>query len=200
MNEQPRFITMREAPHKRDLFGYPYEAADGASTGNARTAWGYVSAPLIDMGKRSAELLMFRRRKDQLQVFLVHPGGPFWKNKDAGAWSIPKGEYGEKEDPLDAAKREFEEETGIKPAGEFVSLDQMKQPGGKIVRVWAVEGDCSSQAIRSNTFSMEWPPKSGRQQEFPEVDRADWFSLGDARKRILKGQVGFLDRLIARFR
>jgi predicted NUDIX family NTP pyrophosphohydrolase len=152
------------------------------------------------MRKRSAGLLMFRRRKDQLQVFLVHPGGPFWKNKDAGAWSIPKGEYGEEEDPLDAAKREFEEETGIKPTGEFVSLDQMKQPGGKIVRAWAVEGDCSSQAIRSNTFSMEWPPKSGRQQEFPEVDRADWFSLGDARSRILKGQVVFLDRLIARFR
>ncbi len=129
------------------------------------------------MEKRSAGLLMFRRRKDQLQVFLVHPGGPFWKNKDAGAWSIPKGEYGEKEDPLDAAKREFEEETGIKPAGEFILLDQMKQPGGKIVSAWAVEGDCSSKAIRSNTFSMEWPPKSGRQQEFPEVDRADWFSL-----------------------
>jgi predicted NUDIX family NTP pyrophosphohydrolase len=151
------------------------------------------------MGKRSAGLLMFRRTRYQLQVFLVHPGGPFWKNKDAGAWSIPKGEYGENEDPLDAAKREFEEETGIKPAGEFISLDQMKQPGGKIVSAWAVEGDCSSKAIRSNAFSMEWPPKSGRQQEFPEVDRADWFSLDDARKRILKGQVVFLDRLMAHF-
>ena len=116
---------------------------------------------------------MFRRRKDQLQVFLVHPGGFFWKNKDAGTWSIPKGEYGENEDPLDAAKREFEEETGIKAAGEFIPLDQMKQPGGKIVSAWAVECNGSSKPIRSNTFSMEWPPKSGRQQEFPEVDRAD---------------------------
>jgi len=113
MNEQLRFITMREAPHKKDSFGYPYEAADGASTGNARTAWGNLSAPLIDMAKRSAGLLMFRRRKDQLQVFLVHPGGPYWKNKDAGAWSIPKGEHGEKEDPFDAAKREFED--GVAP-------------------------------------------------------------------------------------
>src|SRR5260370_29175712 len=105
------------------------------------------------MGKRSAGLLMFRRRKDRLQGFLVHPGGPFWKNKDAGAWSIPKGEYREKEDPLDAARRELEEETGIKPAGEVVSLDQMNQPGGHIDRAWAVEGDYSSAAIRRHTLS-----------------------------------------------
>jgi predicted NUDIX family NTP pyrophosphohydrolase len=110
---------------------------------------------------------MFRRRKDQRQVFLVHPGGPYWKNKDAGTWSIPKGEYGEKEDPLDAAKREFEEETGIEPAGEFVSLNQMKQPDGEIVRAWAVDGDCSSQAIRSNTVrsSTNW-----RRAPFPTSD------------------------------
>lgn len=151
------------------------------------------------MGRLSAGLLMFRGRDSELQVFLVHPGGPFWKKKDAGAWSIPKGEYEEGEDPLEAAKREFEEETGIKPAGEFLALDQIKQPSGKIITAWALEGDCSPEKIRSNTFSMEWPPKSGNQQEFPEVDRADWFSLAEARKRIVKGQIGFLDRLMTRF-
>ena len=138
---------------------------------------------------------MFRRRNSELQVLLVHPGGPFWKKKDAGAWSIPKGEYDEGEAPLGAAKREFEEETGFQADGAFVELGESKQPGGKIVTVWAFEGDCSPSKIRSNTFSMEWPPNSGRTQEFPEVDRADWFSLKDARVRILKGQMVFLDRL-----
>jgi predicted NUDIX family NTP pyrophosphohydrolase len=151
------------------------------------------------MGKLSAGLLMFRRREAQVEVFLVHPGGPFWQKKDAGAWSIPKGECAEGENPLDAAKREFEEETGIKPGGEFISLDQIKQPSGKVITAWAFEGDCSTTAIRSNTFSIEWPPTSGHKQEFPEVDRADWFTLDDARTRIVKGQIGFLDRLIARF-
>src|SRR5947209_11120694 len=138
---------------------------------------------------------MYRRREGHLEVLLVHPGGPFWKNKDVGAWSIPKGEYVDGEEPLDAAKREFEEETGIAPAGEFLPLQQIKQPSGKVVIVWAFEGDCSPAEIRSNTFSMEWPTKSGRQQEFPEVDRADWFTLQEAREYILKGQAGFLDRL-----
>ena len=142
---------------------------------------------------------MFRRRNSNLQVFLVHPGGPFWKKKDAGVWSIPKGEYEESEGPLEAAKREFEEETGIKADGEFIALGQAKQSGGKIISAWAFEGDCSPAELRSNIFSMEWPPKSGRQQEFPEVDRADWFDLNEARRRILKGQVVFLDRLIDRF-
>jgi predicted NUDIX family NTP pyrophosphohydrolase len=151
------------------------------------------------MAKLSAGLLMFRKCGPDLQVFLVHPGGPFWKKKDHGAWSIPKGEYEKGEDPLDAAKREFEEETGIKPEGEFIALDQMKQPSGKVITAWAFEGDCSPKALRSNTFSMEWPPKSGRKQEFPEVDRADWFTLDDARKRIVKGQIGFLDQLMTRF-
>ena len=141
---------------------------------------------------------MFRRRDSQLQVLLVHPGGPFWKNKDEGAWSIPKGEYEKGEDALEAAKREFEEETGIKAEGEFIALGESKQPGGKVITTWALEGDCSPAEVRSNTFSMEWPPKSGRKQEFPEVDRADWFTLNDARKRILKGQVIFLDRLMDR--
>ena len=148
------------------------------------------------MPKRSAGLLMFRRLDSEIQVFLVHPGGPFWKKKDKGAWSIPKGEYQEGENPLDAAKREFDEETGMKAQGEFIELGQIKQPGGKIIAAWAFKGDCSPNAIRSNSFSMEWPPKSGHKQDFPEVDRADWFALHEARKRILKGQVGFLDRLV----
>jgi len=142
---------------------------------------------------------MFRRRGSTLQVFLVHPGGPFWKNKDAGAWSIPKGEYEEGEDRLDAAKREFEEETGIKTYGEFIPLGEAKQPGGKVISAWAFERDCSPGEVQSNTFSMEWPPKSGHEQEFPEVDRADWFSLNEARTRILKGQIVFLNRLVDHF-
>jgi predicted NUDIX family NTP pyrophosphohydrolase len=150
--------------------------------------------------KLSAGLLMFRRRGGQMQVLLGHPGGPFWKKKDEGAWSIPKGEYDEAEHPLDAAKREFEEETGIKPHGEFIALDQIKQPSGKVITAWGFEGDCSPTEIRSNTFSMEWPPHSGLQQEFPEVDRGEWFTLNDARKRIVKGQIGFLERLVARLR
>lgn len=141
---------------------------------------------------------MFRRRHSGLEVLLVHPGGPFWRKKDLGAWSIAKGEYTEGETALEAAKREFEEETGIKPAGEFIPLDEIRQPSGKIITAWAFEGDCSPKEIRSNLFTMEWPPKSGKTQEFPEVDRAAWFSLEDARTRILKGQAGFLDRLIAR--
>lgn len=152
------------------------------------------------MPKRSAGILMFRRRDSGIEVLLVHPGGPFWKNKDAGAWSIPKGEHGEADDPLEAAKREFKEETGIPVRGEFVALDEIKQPSGKLIRAWALEGDCNAATIRSNTFSMEWPPKSGRMQEFPEVDRAEWFSMDEARKRIVKGQSGFLDRLMAKVR
>lgn len=141
---------------------------------------------------------MFRKRDSALQVFLVHPGGPFWKNKDAGSWSIPKGEYSEGDDPLDAATREFYEETGFAAQGEFVPLGQVRQSSGKVITAWALEGDCLPAAIRSNTFSIEWPPRSGQRQEFPEVDRADWFSMEDARTRIVKGQLGFLDRLMER--
>jgi len=144
------------------------------------------------MRRLSAGLLMFRRRSSDLEVFLVHPGGPFWQKKDIGAWSIPKGEYVEGEDPLAAAKREFEEETAIKPDGEFISLEEIKQPSGKAVTAWAFEGDCIPGEIRSNFFSLEWPPQSGKMREFPEVDRADWFTIDAARARILKGQVGFL--------
>ena len=147
--------------------------------------------------KWSAGILMFRKRESSLQLFLVHPGGPFWRNKDAGAWSIPKGEYEEGKDPLAAAKREFLEETGIEADGEFLPLGEIKQPSGKVITAWALEGDCEPSAVRSNMFSMQWPPKSGRQQEFPEVDRAAWFSVMEAKKRIVKGQIGFIDRVVA---
>ncbi|HET7231134.1 MAG TPA: NUDIX domain-containing protein [Longimicrobium sp.] len=147
------------------------------------------------MPKTSAGLLMYRRLPGGVEIFLVHPGGPFWARKDAGAWSIPKGEYVPGEDPLDAARREFTEETGIVPEGEFVELGVVKQAGGKIVTAWAFEGDCDPADIRSNNFTMEWPPRSGRQQEFPEVDRAEWFGLETASEKILKGQLPFLGRL-----
>jgi predicted NUDIX family NTP pyrophosphohydrolase len=147
-------------------------------------------------GKQSAGLILYRRRlQGAWQVFLVHPGGPYWKAKDTGAWSIPKGEFGPGEDPLVVAKREFTEETGFPIDGTFVPLNTVRQPGGKTVHAWAVEGDCDPAAIRSNTFSMEWPPRSGRQREFPEVDRAGWFGLEEAGKRITKGQRGLLEQL-----
>lgn len=148
------------------------------------------------MPKLSAGLLLFRRSERGLQVFLVHPGGPFWKRKDAGAWSLPKGEHASAEDPLDAARREFEEETGIPPVGTPVPLGQIKQRSGKVVAAWAMEGDCDAESIRSNTFSQEWPPRSGRMQEFPEVDRAGWFSIEEARRKLLPAQTEFLDRLL----
>jgi predicted NUDIX family NTP pyrophosphohydrolase len=146
--------------------------------------------------KKSAGLLLYRRRNSTLEVFLVHPGGPFWAKKDDGAWSIPKGEIAEDEDPLKAAKREFHEETGVQMDGEFIALTPVKQAGGKTVYAWAVEADCDAGAIKSNTFSMEWPPRSGKKQEFPEVDRASWFSLDEAKKKILKGQLSFMDELL----
>jgi predicted NUDIX family NTP pyrophosphohydrolase len=148
------------------------------------------------MPQFSAGLLMFRRIGSQPEVFLVHPGGPFWRKKDAGAWSIPKGLVDAGEEPLEAARREFAEETGIAPAAQFIDLGETKQPGGKAVRAWAFERDCSPE-ISSNTFSMEWPPKSGCFQQFPEVDRGEWFSIEDARKRLNRGQVVFLERLLS---
>ncbi|MEP7273647.1 MAG: NUDIX domain-containing protein [Acidobacteriota bacterium] len=145
------------------------------------------------MSKKSAGLLMFRRTS-LVEVLLVHPGGPFWSKKDIGSWSIPKGEY-EDEDALLVAQREFQEETSYSVTGNFLPLSPLRQPGGKVVSVWAVEGDCAAAGIKSNTFVLEWPPRSGRQQEFPEVDRAEWFSLSLAREKILKGQIGFLHQL-----
>ena len=144
---------------------------------------------------RSAGILVYRRGAAGLEIFLVHPGGPFWAKKDLGVWSIPKGELEPDEDPLAAARREFEEETGCRTGGEFRPLAPLKQRSGKTVYAWAVEGDCDPAAIKSNTFSMEWPPHSGRRQEFPEVDRAAWFPLAEAKRRILPGQVGFIESL-----
>lgn len=147
------------------------------------------------MAKNSAGLLMFRRRGGIVELLLAHPGGPFWAKKDLGAWSIPKGEFDPPEDPLEAAKREFEEETGLTANGQFIPLTPLKQPGGKLVHIWAFEGDCDVSAIISNTFSIEWPPRSGRQQSFPEIDRAQWFSFDAAREKITKGQKGFIEEL-----
>jgi predicted NUDIX family NTP pyrophosphohydrolase len=144
--------------------------------------------------KTSAGLLLYRRR-GVLEVFLVHPGGPFWAKKDAGAWSLPKGEFVEGDDPLAAAKREFTEETGFPIDGEFRRLDPLKQRSGKVIHAWVIEADCDASQVRSNLFSLEWPPKSGQIQKFPEVDRAEWFSIPEARKRIIAGQVGFIDQL-----
>lgn len=140
---------------------------------------------------------MYRRsRSGLLEVFLVHPGGPFWAKRDAGAWSIPKGEYSEEEDPLECARREFQEETGLSVASDsFIPLTPIKQSGGKAVCAWAFEGDCDAASIRSNLFSMEWPPGSERQREFPEVDQAAWFDVETAKQKIIKGQIGFIEEL-----
>jgi len=148
------------------------------------------------MPKQSAGLLKYRWRNSHLEVFLVHPGGPIWANKDLAAWSIPKGEFSESEHPLEVAKREFKEETGFAAEGNFVDLGTVKQPSGKIVHAWFVEEDCDPSNLTSNTFQMEWPPRSGRRIEVPEVDRGEWFSINMARERILKGQAPFLDLLM----
>lgn len=147
------------------------------------------------MPKRSAGLLPYRNGVSGWEVFLVHPGGPFWAKKEAGAWSIPKGEYSEPEDPLSAARREFTEETGFHAAGPFIDLGEIRQASGKLVRCWAVAADFDPAAIVSNRFSMEWPPKSRRMQEFPEVDRAAWFSWAEAQEKLVPGQVELLTRL-----
>jgi predicted NUDIX family NTP pyrophosphohydrolase len=143
----------------------------------------------------SAGLLMYRVRDGKLQVLLAHPGGPFFKNKDEGAWTIPKGEVESGEDLLTAARREFKEETGITPSGPFIPLTPVTQKGGKIVHAWAFEGDCDPAAIVSNTFAMEWPPRSGRQLEFPEIDRAEFFDLTGARRKVKAAQMALIDEL-----
>ena len=148
------------------------------------------------MPRRSAGILLHRRGVDGVEVLLVHPGGPFWANKDAGAWSIPKGEHDDSEDAQACALREFEEETGSAPApGELTDLGEVRQKSGKVVRAWALAGDLDAETIRSNTFVVEWPPRSGRQRTFPEVDRAAWFDLQEAREKINPAQAAFLDRL-----
>jgi predicted NUDIX family NTP pyrophosphohydrolase len=146
--------------------------------------------------KRSAGLLLYRQSEHGLEVFLAHPGGPFWAKKDLGAWSIPKGEYAEGEEPLAAARREFHEETGFPAEGDFLDLGTVRQAGGKLVSAWALEGDCDPATLSSNLFEMEWPPRSGKMMEFPEVDRGAWFNLPEARERILASQQPFLDRLV----
>jgi len=148
--------------------------------------------------KTSAGILLYRERDGAREVLLVHPGGPFWARKDAGAWSIPKGELEPGEDPLSAARREFEEETGIRPDGDFVPLGTVTHKGGKVVHAWAFLGDCDPSSIKSNTFTIEWPPRSGRIQSFPEIDRAAWFDTDTARRKLVRGQVEFVDRLLAR--
>lgn len=149
------------------------------------------------MAKQSAGIVLFRRRDGQLQVFLVHPGGPFWAKKDTGAWSIPKGEF-QDEEPLIAAVREFREETGFElTTGDVRALGSARQSGGKVVHAFAVEGDLDPAALSSNTFTMEWPPRSGREEEFPEVDRGGWFTLNEARTKLHKGQIALIERLEA---
>jgi predicted NUDIX family NTP pyrophosphohydrolase len=147
------------------------------------------------MPRISAGLLMYRLHAAKLQVLLAHPGGPYFKNKDDESWTIPKGEVEGGEDLLETAKREFHEETGITPTGPFIALSPVKQKGGKIVHAWAFQGDCDPSAVVSNTFTMEWPPRSGRQMEFPEIDRADFFDLDVARRKIKQGQEPLIDEL-----
>jgi predicted NUDIX family NTP pyrophosphohydrolase len=148
------------------------------------------------MPKKSAGILLYRNISGYPEVLLVHPGGPLWAKRDESAWSIPKGELEENENPLAAARREFAEETGSAVTGEALPLEPLRQPSGKIVYAWAIKGDFDPASLKSNTFSLEWPPKSGRQQEFPEIDQAGWFSMPAARKKILPGQAGFLTQLI----
>jgi predicted NUDIX family NTP pyrophosphohydrolase len=147
------------------------------------------------MPKRSAGLMMFRKLNEELEVFLVHPGGPLWAKKDKGAWTIPKGEFDEDENPLVAARREFEEETGFDAMGEFLDLGSIRQKSGKVVTAWAFQGDCDPAKLTSNTCEVEWPPRSGRRLEIPEVDQGRWFSLDEAREYIREEQEKLLDNL-----
>jgi predicted NUDIX family NTP pyrophosphohydrolase len=152
----------------------------------------------MSMARISAGLLMYRMVDGELQMLLAHPGGPYFKNKDDGAWSIPKGEIGPGEDLLEAAKREFAEETGVMPTGPFLALTPVTQKGGKLVHAWAFAGDCDPKANVSNTFTMEWPPKSGQQQAFPEIDRVDFFDVANAKRKIKAAQQPLLDELAAK--
>ena len=153
------------------------------------------------VARRSAGILLFRRSDGALELLLVHPGGPFWARKDEGAWSIPKGEYDEAQDPQAAALREFEEETGqplpVADYARLIELGSARQSGGKVVTAWAAEGDLDADKVVSNTFELEWPPRSGRLQTFPEVDRAGWFSVDEARVKLLRGQLPFIDALLS---
>jgi predicted NUDIX family NTP pyrophosphohydrolase len=152
--------------------------------------------PLVYLAAMKSAGILAYRIKEDLEIFLVHPGGPFFKNKDLGWWSIPKGEFGEEEDRLQAAKREFLEETGHAVKGDFIELQPVKQKSGKTVYAWAIATDIDARNIRSNTFLLQWPPKSGRMQEFPEIDRAEWFTVEEAKRKINRAQVGLIDELV----
>lgn len=152
------------------------------------------------MSVHSGGILLYRFIESKLQIMLVHPGGPFWVKKDDGSWSIPKGIYKDEENPLDAARREFREETGHHVDGKFLDLGKVKQPSGKIVHAWALEQDFDTSKLVSNTFSLEWPPKSGTIQKYPEVDRGGWFEIPDAKIKLVKGQVEFIDRLVEKLK
>jgi predicted NUDIX family NTP pyrophosphohydrolase len=151
------------------------------------------------MAKRSSGLLMYRGHGGELQVFLAHPGGPYFAQKDDGVWTIPKGEIDPGEDPLACAKREFLEETGLAPeAAEFIPLGEIKQRGGKVVQAWAFRGEWGERELKCNTFELEWPPRSGRKHSFPEIDRAQFFAIDDARRKLNPAQVELIDRLLAK--
>ena len=149
------------------------------------------------MAEKSAGILLFRRRGGELEFLLVHPGGPFWAKKDKGAWSIPKGVYAAGQDALLAARRELQEETGCAVEGEFIALGSFKQPSGKVITAWAIEGDFDLATFKSNSFSLEWPPRSGTRRDFPEVDRIDWLAPDVAMEKILKGQIPILAKLLS---
>lgn len=148
------------------------------------------------MANQSAGILLYRRKSNRIEFFLVHPGGPFWQKKDNGAWSIPKGEFTDNEKALEAAKREFEEETGITLSGNFIELTPIRQKAGKLIYAWALEGDVDASSILSNSFEIEWPPGSGRYKEFPEVDKAEWFGEEQAKEKIDPAQVGLVVELL----
>ena len=150
------------------------------------------------MSVYSAGILLYRLRDNAVEVLLAHPGGPFWSGKDLGAWSIPKGQSEANEDSLQAAKREFREETGFEVDGQFIDLGTIRQPSRKTIQIWALEHDMDADRLQSNEFTLEWPRKSGIMMQFPEIDRAEWFDIERARQKIHKGQVGFLDRLISK--
>ncbi len=172
--------------------GHPVGRVDGAEG----VAGGSVRSVVAMATKRSAGILLYRVREDAMEVLLVHPGGPYWAKRDLGAWSIPKGEHEGGEDAIACALREFAEELGSPPPdGEMVDLGEVRQKGGKVVSAWALEGDADPASATSNTFTIEWPPRSGAMREFPEVDRVAWFSLDEARRRILPAQAPLVDRL-----
>jgi predicted NUDIX family NTP pyrophosphohydrolase len=148
--------------------------------------------------KKSAGIILYRFRNNLAEVLLVHPGGPFWAKKDEGAWSIPKGEFEDDEDPLDAAKREIEEETGVKVSGKFIELTPVRQKSGKLVYAWAMEKEVDPELITSNSFEMEWPPKSGKRTSFPEIDKAAWFTMDEAKMKIIEGQTPLLSELLTK--